>query len=165
MSAQDIPRQVVGKEISHVAVKQDSSLGWIGRAKRGWEVGFDSVTGATEALCVASNANPPVGDRMVRAPGDEEMVRGCCCPRSPATTMKGKSAAAGGSHKFFVFLTTRLLSPQFTSCCHGAASFRNRMPYSGGSWCACVCPSPQICVGYQTKKFTLPVLPLAVLVR
>ena len=39
--------------------------------------------------------------------------------------------------------TTRLLSPQFTSCCHGAASFGNGMPYSGGSWCACVCPSPQ----------------------
>jgi hypothetical protein len=30
--------------------------------------------------------------------------------------------------------TTRLLSPQFTSCCHGAASFGNGMPYSGGSW-------------------------------
>ncbi len=110
----------MGKEISHVAVKKDASLGWIGRAERVWEVGFDRVTGATEARCVASNANPPVGDRMVRAPGDEEMIRGRCCPRSPGTTMEGKLAAAGGSHKFFVCLTTRLFSPQFTSCCHGA---------------------------------------------
>jgi hypothetical protein len=94
----------VGKEVSHVVVKKDASLGWIGRAERGWEVGFDRVTGATEALCVASNANPPVRDWMVRAPGDEEMIRGRCCPRSPATTMEGKPAAAGGSHNFFCLL-------------------------------------------------------------
>ena len=64
-------------------------------------VGFDHVTGVTEAFCVASHANPPVGDWMVRAPGDEEMIRGGCCPRSPAMTMEGKLAATGGSHKFF----------------------------------------------------------------
>ncbi len=88
----------MGKEISHVAVKEDASLGWIGRAESGWEVGFDPVIGATEALRVASHANPPVGDWMVRAPGDEEMIRGSCCPRSPTMTMEGKLAAAGGSH-------------------------------------------------------------------
>ena len=51
-----------------------------------------------------------------------------------------------------------ILSPQFTSCCHGAASFGNGMPYSGGSWCACVCPSPQCIVScsHNPHHHTIP---------
>ncbi len=93
----------------HVAVEQAATLGGIGRAKRSWVVGFDHVNGSTEALCVALHTSPPVGDWKVRAPGDEEMIRGGCCLRSPATVMEGKLAAMGGSHKLFCCLTNRLI--------------------------------------------------------
>ncbi len=64
-------------------------------------VGFYHVAGATEALHVVLHAHPPFGDWMVRAPGDEDLKWGGCCPRSMAMTMEGKPGATVGSHKFF----------------------------------------------------------------
>ncbi len=43
-------------------------------------------------------------------------------------------AGGGGGFGFFNALLLDYYPPQFTSCCHGAASFGNGMPYSGGSW-------------------------------
>ena len=80
-------------------------------------VGFYHVAGTTEALCVVLHAHPPVGEWMVRTPGDEELKRGGCCPRSTATTMEGKSGATGGSHKFFFPLkTTTIFHCTIASC-------------------------------------------------
>ncbi len=70
-----------------------------------------------EALCVVLHTHPPVGDWMVRAPKDEELKQGGCCPRSTATTMEGKSGATGGSHKsFFLLKTTTIFHCTIASC-------------------------------------------------
>ncbi len=79
-------------------------------------VGFYHVAGATKALRVVSHTHPPVGDWMVRAPGDEDLKRGGCCLRSTATMMEGKSGATVGSHKFFPLKTTTIFHCTIASC-------------------------------------------------
>jgi hypothetical protein len=80
-------------------------------------VGFYHIAGATEALSVVLHTHLPIGDWMVRAPGDEELKWGGYCPRSMATTMEGKLGATGGSHKFFFPLkTTTIFQCTIASC-------------------------------------------------
>ena len=90
-----------GRKYRPFSVAETANLDWICSAERSWVVDFYHVAGATEALCIISHTHLPVGDWMVRAPGNKEMKRGGCCPRSTATTMEGKPGATGGSHTFF----------------------------------------------------------------